>query len=174
MTAGPTERAVEKFLAYFKEAKKLHLSVTGKPLEMYKSTDAGCLAEVFDGIWALAVTGPGFVAETLHRLAWGQWLGNGNHRTTLLFLGEFLSSSGIRFPPYGEEPGAEARFERDLNQWIHRSQALIRRRGEPGFAQARLEPARRKMSREGVLELLGPQSEALMMVGPQRLMKAIS
>lgn len=99
--AGPeTERAVAKFLAYFEEIKRLYQQATGHPLEMYKDTKPGCLAEAFEFILALSLRGVEFVTETVHRLAWSQCLGNGNHRTTALFVGDFIDSLGLEFPPH--------------------------------------------------------------------------
>lgn len=174
MVRPETDRAVAKFLAYFDQIKRLYQEAAGRPLEMYKNTEPKCLANVFESIWALPLTGMEFVAETVHRLSWSQCLGNGNHRTTTLFVADFLDSFGLAFPPDTGSPHAEARFERSLNQWIGRSQALIRRRGEPGYAQARLEPRHREITGEWVEEILRSQSEALAMTGPQRLMNFIS
>lgn len=117
-------------------------------MEMYKSTDQECLTTVFNAILARPEAAAAFVAEALHLLVWGQCLGNGNHRTSVLFLRNFLRDAGVRYPQYDEASDALARFEKSMNQWTGRSQALIRRRGEPGFAQARLEPRHREITRE--------------------------
>lgn len=169
-----TERAVAKFLAYFEEMKNLHQTTAGRPLEMYKETEPRCLEGAFEAIWAIPTTGLPFVADAIHALVWGQCLGNGNHRTTILFMRTFLESVGVEFPSYAAGPDASGRFEASMNAWTNRSQTLIRRRGQPGFAQARLEPKHREITSEWVAEMVGNQSEVLTMTGPQRLMDFIS
>lgn len=168
------ERGAAKFLAYFEELKKLHQAKLGRPLEMYKGTEPECLVTRFDALLESQLRGPFFVAEMIHQLAWGQCLGNGNHRTTVLFVSDFLDANLVRFPSYLGESDGDGRFEKELNRWIDRSQALVRRRGEFGYAQARLEPRHREITLEMVTEMAGAQSEALTMMGPQRLMNFIS
>lgn len=163
-----------KFLAYFEEVKKLHETTVGRPIEMYKDTEPKCLEDAFESIWSLETRGLAFVADAINTLAWSRCLGNGNHRTTILFVRTFLESVGVQFPSYASEPDAPARFEKSMNAWTSRSQALIRRRGEPGFAQARLPHKHREITVEWVTEVVGDQSEALTMVGPHRLMDFIS
>ena len=145
--------------------------MAGRELEMHKDTEPNCLATVFERVWALESRGPDFLGEVLHELVWGQCLGNGNHRTSVLFLRTFVGFVGIEFPSPGERAPL---FARSLDQWIGRSQALIRRRGEPGFAQARLEPKHREVTKGWVTEELADQSAALAMIGAQRLMDFIS
>lgn len=174
MARPETERAVAKFLAYFAEVKKLHETTMGTTLEMYKDTEPTCLESVFESLWRLQTTGLAFVADAINALVWGQCLGNGNHRTTILFMRTFLESTGVPFPHYSADRDATGRFEKSMNGWTNRSQALIRRRGEPEFAQARLAPKHKEITLEWVAEMLGLQSEVLTMVGPQRLMDFIS
>lgn len=169
MDGGPTEKAVAKFLAYFEAVKQLHVAELGKPLEMYKTTDAACLAAAFHATWMLPTRAATFVADLVNTLVWSQCLGNGNHRTTVLFVRTFLEWAGVEFPA-----SKVANFEKELHIWVNRSQALIRRRGEPGYAQARLAPRHREITGQWVDEMLPDQSGALMIMGPQRLIDFIS
>ncbi|HEX9816483.1 MAG TPA: hypothetical protein VGB18_05845 [Candidatus Thermoplasmatota archaeon] len=169
MDGGPSEKAVAKFLAYFELVKAGYLAETNAQLEMYKPTDEACLSEKFELMWASERTGAAFVAELMNVLVWGQCLGNGNHRTSTLFVRTFLEWAGVEFP----SPTIQ-NFSVELDVWINRSQALIRRRGEPGFAQARLAPKHQEITEKWVNEMLAGQSAALTMVGSQRLMDFIS
>lgn len=174
MTGPQTARAVDKFLACFEEVKKLHVAVLGKSLEMYKATEPACLEAALDELFASKAFGVAFVADAVNTLLWKQCLGNGNHRTTILFMRTFPESCAVAFPYYASEPDAQVRFEASMDSWTKRSQASIRRRGEPGFAQTRPAPRHKEITEEWVAQALGAQSDVLMMVGPQRLMDFIS
>lgn len=169
-----TKLATEKFPGYFDVVQNLHRSTLGRALEMYKATEPDCVMQAFERIWSLEARGAAFVGKLVNELVWPQCLGNGNHRTTILFVRTFLDSASVQFPVYAAAPDADQRFEASLNAWINRSQALIRRRGEPGFAQARLAPKHREITLAWTAAELGNQSEALTIIGPQRLMDFIS
>lgn len=169
-----TDRAVEKYLAYFREMRQAYEAQSGLPLELYKATEPVCVEQTFSTLAGLSMTGATFLSEMLHRLVWAQCLGNANHRTSVLFVRTFLEREGVPFPAYESEAGSQERFLGSLNEWIQRSQPLIRRRGEPGYAQARLEPEHRTITTRWLEENLGPQSEPLAMIGAQRLIAFFS
>lgn len=162
-------------MSYFEQVRQLYEKQAGKPLEIYKPTEPECLVQAFENIWAAPSSGIEFLVEVVHRLVYGQCLGNGNHRTTILFLQGFLDHVGFSFPHDGDRPEGAGRFEESINSWTSRSQTLIRRRGEWGFGQARLEPEHIRITREWVVQNApSDQSEVLATIGPQRLMIFIS
>lgn len=161
------QRGVELYLAYFREAQRLHRSELGRELEMYKDTEPRCVEQALQRLVASRRTGTGFIAEILHELAWSQCLGNANHRTAMLFLVDFVET-------FLNSPQEAKRLAQGTNDWVIGSQAVIRRRGEWGYSQAGLEDRHRQQCDQWVRHTLGGQSEALMMSGPQRLLAFLS
>ncbi|MCA1819547.1 MAG: hypothetical protein LC620_05780 [Halobacteriales archaeon] len=168
------ERAAARFLGYFEQAKLLHESQHGEPLRFYKDTEPECLVSVFERLLYSDSRETAFVGEILHSLVWAQCLGNANHRTTMLFLQAFLARFGIALPSYAQEPDAAHRFQKDLDDWMTRSHAILDQRGKHAAGQARLAPAHQETASAWLQKMLGTQSIALMTMGPQRLMTFIS
>ncbi|HEX9817081.1 MAG TPA: hypothetical protein VGB18_08880, partial [Candidatus Thermoplasmatota archaeon] len=98
--------ATEKFLAYYEFFQSVELAEKGKPLQEYQPTDPERLMETFSNIFASKLSGLDFIAFVLHHLVWRQCLGNANHRTSALFVQNFLADVGIVFPHYADEPDA--------------------------------------------------------------------
>jgi hypothetical protein len=137
MAEPEIQRGVELYLAYFTETQNLHDRELGRPLEMYKETDPACVEAMFTRLVICPLRGADFLAELLHELAWSQCLGNGNRRTAMLFVVDFIESA------IGQ-PEQAAAFAQDVDAWVTHSQAIIRRRGEWGYAQSGLENRHRE------------------------------
>lgn len=168
------ESAAAKFLAYYEVVKALHAGVTGKPLAEYQPTDRARLVDAMQESLASGLQGREFVAEVLHLLVWRQCLGNGNHRTTFLFVQNFLSHLGVRFPHYSADPNAEMRLRSDISRYTERSKDYLERQNEFGYGPKEFENRHRGMARQMLDELIGPQSFDWTTVGPQRLSDFIS
>jgi hypothetical protein len=167
MAEPEIQRGVELYLAYFQEARRLHLHELGRELELYKDTEPRCVEQTLERLITSRQTGTAFIAEILHELAWSQCLGNANHRTAILFTGDFLATNlGDDF----EGP----HFAHTTDRWIISSQAIIRRRGEWGYNQAGLEDRHKEITMDWIGNTLEGQSEALMMIGPNRLLNFLS
>lgn len=160
------------FLKYFEKAKEIHLRETGKPLRMYKRTDERCVERVFRRALRSSATGKEFLIEFVHHSVWNQCLGNGNHRTTLLFVGGWLGSEGIRL---AED---EERFRTISNEWIDESKRLM----EPSHAAfdvgggppEKSEPIHHESVSRWLDGVLGSQSRSLTMMGPSSLKSFLS
>ena len=106
----------------------------------------------------------------LHGLIWFQCLGNGNHRTSTLFLQAFAAFVGVQFPHDGEAPGAEKRFLENLTSYTDRSKTLLDRQGEWGYGTREMEQRHTGLTMQWVEEMLGNQSLDRTTIGAQRLM----
>lgn len=170
MPQDEIDRGVELYLAFFDEIRSFYREDTGKELELYKETDADCIREALRRLLRSSSIGLHFVVEALHELTWSQCLGNGNHRTAILFVGDLLDSCGATLRG---DLGDEA-FAASLETWIVPSQAILRRRGEWGYAQKGLEARHREATKRWLKERLGDQSEALATIRPDSLLNFLS
>lgn len=170
MVRRATTAAVEKFLDYYEESRRLHRTLTGTPLREYKPTEPERLAEVFESLWSLEMTGVEFIGEVLHRLVWSQCLGNANHRTTILFLQAFLDSATLSLPSYAEEPNSDSRFRAAVNHFSDASHRILDRQSEFGYGPRQLERQHQDLTRRWITQQMGDQSRVAMTTGPQRLM----
>lgn len=166
-------KAVAKFLEYYREIQRIHLESTGKKLKGYKPTEPDRLGAVFEAVLALESDGLERLTEFLHRVIWSQCLGNGNHRTTVLFLQAFLDSFGVRLPhTVDDPPGSD--FRSRLNRFTEVSHEYLDRQNEWGYGPREFETRHREHCRRWLDEMLGPQSALVATIGPQRLMTFLS
>ncbi len=141
-----TGLAVERYLLYYAEVRRIHQELSGSPLREYKPTEPDRLADVFESLWGLGVHGAPFLGEVLHRLVWSQCLGNANHRTAILFLEAFLDAAGFKFPHYADETGAPDRFRVQVERYSEWSHRRLDRQSEFGYNPRQLEEEHRRFS----------------------------
>lgn len=170
MEQGAGKRLASKLLEYYERVQSAHVEFTGRRLQEYKPTEPERLAEVFAEILKSKMAGREFLAEVLHRLIWSQCLGNGNHRTSTLFLQAFAAYAGIRFPYDADAPGGEKRFLEQLTRYTDRSKRLLDRQGEWGYGPHEMEKRHAGLTLQWVEEMSGPQSLDRTTIGAQRLM----
>lgn len=163
-----------RFLRYFEAVKGAHERLLRRPLRDYKLLEPEGLEEAFRGILRMRRRGAPFVGELVHRLIWGQFLSNGNHRTTLAFTLAFLQSVGVKFPSYGSGARQRRRFSRDAQGYMVQSKQIVPYKS-PGSGMGGVSRRRhRRITHEWVATMLGRQSGSLTNVGSQALRTFLS
>ncbi len=160
----------DKFLDYFERVKQTAREVDAEFHENYPPR-LECIEGVIRRLLDADQTGAAYVETLVHVPTWEQCLGDGNHRTTTLFVGALLDAEGIEIPFDGDEE----RMATDLSNWVDWSKKWIGRRGTFDWPKNSAAHNHRKTTKAWLQATVGDDyTSRLTTIGPNRLRNFLS